>query len=179
MSKTSQNGTVDVLSGLRLPPIHEWVTCELDDVNEAFIEQPLKIRVLINPTKGEVLALEQAIGALVKADDASDGDLFDLIAPRVIAWNVVALNDAGEQVPLPPPGGTDGVGGQVFEVLPPKAQTWMLRIARNAHLGGETRSKLSTRPVATDGGKAEKTPSGPRVVSTPSGETHPDPPTSS
>lgn len=172
MSKTSQNGTVDVLSGLRLPPIYEWVECELEDVNEGLVERPFKVKVLINAPRAEVIALSKSIAAVLdKGEAARDRELFDLVAPRITDWNVMAENQTGELVKLPPPA---EAGGAAIEFLPLQTQSWLLRIVRNAHLGGETRSKLSRRPAAMASTSDERQPSGPQVVSTPTGDSHPD-----
>jgi hypothetical protein len=51
------------MAGLRLPPIHEWVLCELDDVNEGLVE-PLKIKVLINAPRADIIAMSMAVDAV-------------------------------------------------------------------------------------------------------------------
>lgn len=176
----SPNGTVHDLSGFRLPPVYEPVVCERDDVNEG-LTRPLEITVLVNPPRAEILAMSRAYAdiqernraAMQDADyaatkDAFDLEAFDLIAPRITAWNVEALNGADEIVPLPPPA---EAGGAVITLLPQPAQTWLLSIVPLAHLGGETRSKLSRRPAPTAAIEAVKTPSGPQIVDTPTGET--------
>ena len=180
------------LSAYRLPPVHEWVTCELDDVNEG-LPEPLKIRVLVNPDRLQILALNQQITdhfAAVRArvekqvkaakgkapvidpeqERADDVRLWDIIAHRIVGWNLQALNEAGELVDVPPPA---EAGGIVMELLGTHGNQWVLRIVQSAHLGGETRSKLSRRPAATASTEAAKTPSGPQIVSTPTTATSP------
>lgn len=176
-TRKSQNGQVDQLAGFRMPPVYEWVACERDDVNEG-LTQPLEVRVLVNPPRADIIAMTQAFKALEEQAKTGDGDTdidrqgFDLIADRIVAWNVEALNADDEIVPLPPPA---EAGGAVLELLPLRAQTYLLTLVRMAHLGGDTRSKLSKRPAATASTEDAKTPSGPQIVDIPTTATHQNP----
>jgi hypothetical protein len=199
-TKAKQNGAATDfdISAYRLPPVYEWVECEKDEINEG-LTKPLRIRVLVNPTKAEVVSLGQQVSALFQqsadliktaiearkaAKDApteddiaetvaampgdegqkADTELFALVAPRVVQWNVKAERTDGETVDLPPPADTNGTSMQVLNV---RQQLWIVGIVQNAHHGGETRSKLSRRPEATAAGEDAKTPSGPQVGPTP------------
>ena len=181
------------LSAYRLPPVHERVTCELPDVNEG-LPEPLKIKVRVNPDRLEIMALSQQVsdhfervgkrtqkqldaakksGKPVKIDPeqerADDIALWDIIAHRVVEWNLQAYR-GDELVDVPPPA---EVGGAVIELLTTRGKTWLLQIVQSAHMGGDTRSKLSRRPAATASTEAARTPSGPQIVDIPSGETRP------
>lgn len=183
---SQQNGKVPDFSQFRLPPVYEWVECEKPEVNEG-LTKPLRIKVLVNPRRSEVVSLAQQVNAIFdrarkKADSSkdesfdADGDtradveLFDLIGPRIVDWNVEALNGDGEVVTLPAPA---EAGGVVVELLNVRQKTWILTIVQSAHLGGDTRSKLAGRPAATARGGGEKTPSGKPATSTPSGASRP------
>lgn len=202
--QTSTNGQVHDLSGFRLPPVYEWVECELPDVNEG-LTRPLKIEVLVNPARAEVIALTHAIDDVLRrsrerqqtlvdaataareagepvppvsdpaADEAEDRELAHLIAPRIRAWNVQAENGDGELVDLWPP----AEAPDVLLLLGVRQRRWVWQLVQAAHLGGETRSKLSRPREVTASGAAEKTPSGPQIVDTPTGATHQNRPTSS
>lgn len=182
------------LSAYRLPPVHEWVTCELDEVNEG-LPEPLKIKVRVNPDRLEIMAMSQQItehaekvqarvhkqmerakkaGKSVQIDPAQeradDIALFDIIAPRIVEWNLKAYDASGEIVDVPPPA---EVGGAPIELLTPRGRQWVLRIVQSAHLGGDTRSKLSRRPDRTASTEAARTPSGPQIVDTPTTDSRP------
>lgn len=188
-TRKSPNGTPDSLTGFRLPPVYEWTECEKPDVNEGLPVEALRVRVLVNPTRAEIIAQSQAFTELqeriqqaVKAatEAVKDGknaaaadrhdydrEMFDLIAPRITEWNMVALNDADEVVPLPPPA---EAGGAVIALLPQAAQSYLIQLVSMAHHGGEMRSKLSRRPETMASTEVAKTPSGPQVVDIPTGE---------
>lgn len=196
MPRKSQNGTVDVLAGLRLPPVYEWVKCERDEINEG-LTQPLHIQVLVNPSRAEIVSLAQQVEAVLNAsadrlrkrmeaaekarsagkqvpsiydadaDRQDDLALAEIIAPRIVGWNLQALNEQDEIVDVPPPA---EAGGVVMELLNTRQRQWVLRIVQMAHMGGDTRSKLSKRPATTESTEAEKTPSGPQIVPTPTGD---------
>lgn len=178
------------LTGFRLPPVYEWVECERDEVNEG-LTRPLRIKVLVNPSRPDIFAMSQAIQdhfAAVRerhtsTDDAEpvpfdpeqdlrdDRALIDIIAPRIVAWNVEALNGAGEVVDLPPPA---EIGGIVADLLTNQQRLWLISIVTSAHHGGQARSKLSARPAATASTEGEKTPSGPQIADIPTGESRPN-----
>ena len=186
MPRKSTTQPTDPLAGLRLPPVHEWVRCELDDVNEGLVE-PLEIRVLVNPPRADILAMSMAVDAVftrarerieaaqkngetgIDPDvmDADDRELMEIIAPRIVAWNVIAENAEGERVNVWPP----AEAPSALMLLNPRQRGWVLRIVQSAHLGGDTRSKLSRRPAATASTEDAKTPSGPQIVDIPTGET--------
>lgn len=196
MSNRSQNGTVDVLSGLRLPPIYVWVECEREEINEG-LTRPLRIKVLVNPSRAEIVSLAQQVETVInasadrlrkrleaaekarsagkpvpsiydaEADRQDDYALAEIIAHRIVDWNLQALNENDEIVDVPPPA---EAGGIVMELLNTRQRQWILQIVQMAHLGGETRSKLSRRPVTTESTEAGRTPSGPQIVSTPTGD---------
>lgn len=188
------------LTGYRLPPVYERVVCERDDVNEG-LTRPLEITVLVNPSRVEIFALSRqitehfaAVGARYERrraereravaageepppvfdrdqDLADERALIDIIAPRVTAWNVEALNGDGAKVDLPPPA---ELGGIVADLLSNAQRRWLIDIVTSAHHGGDARSKLSRRPAATASTEGAKTPSGPQIVDIPTGESRPD-----
>jgi hypothetical protein len=178
------------LTGFRLPPVYEWVTCERDEINEGLVE-PLKIQVLVNPPRAEILALAQSIEAVFAAsrermaaakeanepvfdpaaDEESDRQLMALIAPRIVGWNVRAENTDGKLVDVWPPAEAPAAP----LLLNARQRGWLLSIVQAAHLGGDTRGKLSRPRAAMDATAAERTPSGPQVVDIPTGESRPSP----
>jgi hypothetical protein len=60
--KTTATAPTDAhdLTGFRLPPVYEWVECERDDINEG-LPEPLKIQVLVNPPRAEIIAMSRAL----------------------------------------------------------------------------------------------------------------------
>ena len=178
--------TSDPLAGLRLPPVYEWVDCELPEVNEGLVE-PLKIKVLVNPMRAEVLSLGMEIDAIfararervqnaetpaainLDAIEQDDREAMDLIAPRIVDWNLIAENEQGERVTVWAPAKAPGA----LMLLNPRQRGWVLRIVQSAHLGSDARSKLSRPREVTASGEGAKTPSGPQIVDIPSGETRP------
>lgn len=209
---TSKRSTTPDFSTFRLPPVYETVVCERPEINEG-LTRPLEITVLVNPARGEIVAMSQQLEAVYarvrarvkaaeeaaarakeegtevppatdpEAERAEDLALFDVIAHRITGWSVQALNGEGELVDVPAPGqkggnahfpmGEDAIpGGGVMELLNQRQKLWILRLVQSAHLGGETRGKLSRRPEATASTGAARTPSGPQVVDIPTTATH-------
>jgi hypothetical protein len=121
--------------------------------------------------------VEQATETPIDLDAVEDVDLalMEIIAPLVVAWNLIAENVNGERVSVWPP----AEAPSALMLLNPRQRGWVLRIVQSAHLGGDTRSKLSRPRAATAAIEAVKTPSGPQVVSTPTGATPQSPQTSS
>jgi hypothetical protein len=186
-TQTTQSDAHD-LTGFRLPPVYEWVACERDDINEG-LPEPLKIQVLVNPPRAEIIAMSRALDAVfqrararmeaakeeggpvfdAEADEADDREVMALIAPRIVAWNVKAENAEGEIVDVWPP----AEAPEAPLLLNARQRGWLLSIVQAAHLGGDTRGKLSRPRAATDATAAARTPSGPQIVDIPNGENPP------
>jgi hypothetical protein len=87
-----------------------------------------------------------------------------LIAPHVRAWNLYAVADDGEPVPVPPP---SVAGDEVFDQLDRPLIAWLIRELLMAYRGG----KGLTASVMTSGEQPEhggaQTQDGPQVIELP------------
>jgi hypothetical protein len=79
-------------------------------------------------------------------------EVFELIAPFVVAWNAMAFDRAsGELAPVPPPA---EVGVDAFRAVDPLISNWLLLEIAQAYRGGperEEKSQPSDGTPATDG----------------------------
>lgn len=121
------------ISGYRRKPRYGTFVFDLNEDGEDFT--PLEVTIRVNLTFGE-------LDDIPNTPTTTFREIFDVIAPYVIAWNVERENlEAGEMVPVPPP--AEG-GPDMFKVLDHLEIAWLILKVRTGHLGGEDQKKDST-----------------------------------
>jgi hypothetical protein len=99
-----------------------------------------RAKILVNPLGGEVRrALKAHLNTLTGNGDETDH--LKALADRVIAWDYVIVNDAGERDEVAPPASDPEQGWQQFYELPNDVLIWLKDEIESAHL-----PKAPTRP---------------------------------
>lgn len=113
------------MTGYRMKPRYRDVTCEwyeLEDGEDAF-----SATIRTNLTFGELRDIPSG-------KDATFEEVWDVIAPYVTGWNLVAENiESGQVEAVPPPA---EAGPAAFQALDASLNLWLIGQVRTAHLGG-------------------------------------------
>ncbi len=137
MVATSPNG---IAHGYTYRPRWEWLDCPLPEY------AGFRAEVQVNPSFGTLRE-----DAALSGPDASEEELLRSLAKRCRAWNALAVDSDGNEVPIPSPGDAIGEDAwQAFYALERGLLLWLIGAIRSAHLGApEERGKGSTPFVAT------------------------------
>lgn len=127
------------ISGFRIRPRYRDVECDWFELEEG--EEPFRATIRRN------LTFEQ-IHAIPDGDEATFDEIWKEIAPYVTGWNLLAEDDKGEVVPVPPPA---EAGPDVSRMLDAQMSLWLILQVRQAHLGGAERKNTSAPSGDTPG----------------------------
>lgn len=142
------------VTGYRRKPRYRDITCDWFELEEG--EDPLTVTIQTNLTFEEVNAIPTGKGLKWR-------EVWEVIYPYVVGWNLTAPDDNGEIAPVPPPA---EAGPDAFMAMDPQENVWLLGEIRYVHIGGpkelvknmETERKNESTPSgstpAPDGGKS-------------------------
>ena len=116
-------------TGFQIRPRYREVTCDLFELEDG--EVPFTATIRTNLTFAQ---LEE----IPSGDDATFPEVWEVIHPYVIAWNLMAEDaSTGEIVDVPPPA---EAGPDIAKMLEPQISYWLITQVRTAHLGGVTKN---------------------------------------
>lgn len=158
----SENGVHPVIGGFVPKPRTIEVVCDwLDPADGA---EPLRATIAANLTFAEVAHVTGLIARI--NDGLTNGELWPVLAPRVLAWNAMAYDlAAGGYAPVPPP---SEAGEDAFRAVDALVTVWLLYEVSRAHLGGAERGKGSTEPASSAAGSDADTSTSPPPTGKPS-----------
>lgn len=136
----------DVVGFVPKPRTRE-IVCEWLEPEEG--AEPLAATIVVNLSFWEV----DYINELLSNPKVTYQELFDVVAPKVVGWNAMAVDRAtGELAPVEPPA---EVGTDALRVVDPMITIWLARALSRVHYGGEERSGKSKpsagSPAPADG----------------------------
>lgn len=133
------------VTGFRVRPRYRDVTCDWFDLEDG--EEPLKATIRTNLTFAQ---LEE----IPSGDHVTFPEVWEVIYPYVVAWNVLAEDEStGDIVPVPPPA---EAGPEVAKLLDAQMSLWLITQVRMAHLGGAERKNGSAPSGGTSGPDGDK-----------------------
>lgn len=147
----------------RYVPRFEWVAWEMpseEQLEEATYEsefhEGFRAKILMNPTNGEVRAESKAYDAL-SAGTIEIEDYYQLIAPRIVDWELEAELEDGTWEKVPAPGINPETNWQSMLLLPYSLVGWLIARVRYSYVPkaktqpskhvGTTDSEAPTEPI--------------------------------
>lgn len=118
---------VTPLTGYTIRPRYRDVVCDWDEPEAG--EEAFTATIRTNLTFDQINAIPGGEGVTFT-------DVWDVIAPYVTGWNLLAEDTDGNVVPVPPPA---EAGPDAFKMLDPAMNVWLIAQVRTAHLGGPER----------------------------------------
>ena len=133
------------VTGFQIRPRYREVVCDWFELEDG--EEPFTATIRTN------LTFDQ-INAIPAGDGVTFSEVWEQIAEYVTKWNLVAEDETGAMVAVPPPA---EAGPDVFRAMDAALNVWLIAQVRTAHLGGPDRKNGSTPSGATPapgGGKS-------------------------
>ena len=139
MPKTqSPNGTIDYTLLSRAKRAYEWY--EMDRAEGDEESTPLRVKVQqLTPRE-----MQQ-----VPAGDALIKDVLQECAHFIVAWNLTATNQEGEELPVPPPAELNNVADVVENLLTHKEMTWLYNVIKQGHVIRMLQEKKALKRLGT------------------------------
>ncbi len=136
-------------SGLVTFRIYEWREYPTEPAEGAiFVPNPhyagFRVKLLVNPTKGEVRQEQQTFQSLGEGA-ATEEDWYRVVAPRVVAWSLMGEDIDGNETPVPAPGEHPD-NWVAFDMLSPDVVTWLVTEIKTAHVP----KRLPSLPTMTE-----------------------------
>ncbi len=124
-SEVVEKPTPPVVTGHIIKPRYREFECDWVDLEEG--EEPFKATIRTNLSFAEV-------NELPPVTSLTYAETWELMAPHITSWNLVAyVHETGEVEPVPPPA---EAGVDVFRATDPLYSQWLYVTLQLAHQGG-------------------------------------------